>query len=183
MDPSLNYLSTILFGLAIAHSFLTKPILKLSYTFPKYKKIWHFLSEVEIVFGFWGLIFLIFSLRNIGFNNTLDFVTNLSFVEPLFVFVIMVIAASDPILNFITSLIGKITLLFKRNQSVIFYGLILSVIPLFGSLITEPAAMTLAALLLKEHFYSKNISTPLMYSTLAVLFVNISIGEIGRAHV
>ncbi|HAL43896.1 MAG TPA: hypothetical protein DCO84_03265, partial [Methylophilaceae bacterium] len=54
MDPSLNYLSTILFGLAITHSFLTKPILKLSYTFPKYKKIWHFLSEVEIVFGFWG---------------------------------------------------------------------------------------------------------------------------------
>ena len=176
MDPSLNYLSTIIFGLAITHSFLTKPILKLSYTFPKYKKIWHFLSEVEIVFGFWGLIFLIFSLGNIGFNNTLDFVNNLSFVEPLFVFVIMIIAASNPILNFITSLIGKITLLFKRNQSVIFYGLILSVIPLFGSLITEPAAMTLAALLLKEHFYSKNISTPLMYSTLAVLFVNISIG-------
>ena len=78
MDPSLNYLSTILFGLAITHSFLTKPILKLSYTFPKYKKIWHFLSEVEIVFGFWGLIFLIFSLGNIGFNNTLDFVNNLS---------------------------------------------------------------------------------------------------------
>jgi hypothetical protein len=67
-------------------------------------------------------------------------------------------------------------LLFKKNQSVIFYGLILSAIPLFGSLITEPAAMTLAALLLKEHFYSKNISTPLMYATLAVLFVNISIG-------
>lgn len=176
MNQSLNFISTILFILAIAHSFLSKPILELAHTFPKYKKTLHLLSEIEIIFGLWSLIFLTISLGNIGFNSTLDFVSNLSFVEPLFVFVIMVIAASNPILNFITSLIGKITLLFKKNQSVIFYGLILSAIPLIGSLITEPAAMTLAALLLKEHFYSKNISTPLMYATLAVLFVNISIG-------
>jgi hypothetical protein len=176
MNQSLNYISTILFALAITHSFLSKPILELAHTFPKYKKTWHLLGEVEIVFGLWGLVFLIVSLGNIGFNNTLEFLNQLSFVEPLFVFVVMVIAASNPILNFITSLISKITLLFKKNQSVIFYGLILSAIPLFGSLITEPAAMTLAALLLKEHFYSKNISTPLMYATLAVLFVNISIG-------
>lgn len=176
MNQSLNYISTILFALAIAHSFLSKPISELVHKFPKYKKTWHLLSEVEIVFGLWGLVFLIISLGNIGFNNTLEFLNQLSFVEPLFVFVVMVIAASNPILNFITSLISKMTLLFKKNQSVIFYGLILSAIPLFGSLITEPAAMTLAALLLKEHFYSKNISTPLMYATLAVLFVNISIG-------
>lgn len=176
MNQSLNYISTILFALAIAHSFLSKPISELAHTFPMYKKTWHLLSEVEIVFGLWGLVFLVISLSNIGFNNTLEFLNQLSFVEPLFVFVVMVIAASNPLLNFITSLIGKITLLFNKNQSVIFYGLILSAIPLFGSLITEPAAMTLAALLLKEHFYSKNISTPLMYATLAVLFVNISVG-------
>ena len=136
MDPSLNYICSILFALAITHSFLSKPILELSHTLPKYKKTWHLLSEVEIVFGLWGLIFLIISLGNIGFNNTIDFVNNLSFVEPLFVLVVMVIAASNPILNFITSMIGKITLLFKNNQSVIFFGLILSSIPLFGSLIT-----------------------------------------------
>ena len=176
MNQSLNYISTILFALAIAHSFLCKPISELAHTFPGYKKTWHLLGEVEIVFGLWGLVFLIISIGNIGFNSTLNFLDQLSFVEPLFVFVVMVIAASNPILNFITSLISKMTLLFKKNQSVIFYGLILSAIPLFGSLITEPAAMTLAALLLKEHFYSKNISTPLMYATLAVLFVNISLG-------
>lgn len=176
MDQSLNFISTLVFTLAILHSFFGKPISGLSSTFPKYRKIWHLLSEVEIVFGFWGLIFLLISFAKIGFNSTSDFLYNLSFIEPLFVFVVMVIAASNPILNFITSLIGKIALLFKKNQSVIFYGTILSLIPLFGSVITEPAAMTLAALLLKEHFYSKNISIPLMYATLAVLFVNISIG-------
>jgi hypothetical protein len=36
--------------------------------------------------------------------------------------------------------------------------------------------MTLAALLLRDHFYSKKIPIKLMYATIGVLFVNISIG-------
>jgi len=48
--------------------------------------------------------------------------------------------------------------------------------PLLGSLITEPGAMTISALLLAHQFYDLRPSTRLMYATLGVLFVNVSIG-------
>jgi hypothetical protein len=53
---------------------------------------------------------------------------------------------------------------------------ILTVGPLFGSLITEPAAMTIAAMLLARRFFDLNPSPALKYATLGLLFVNISIG-------
>jgi hypothetical protein len=49
-------------------------------------------------------------------------------------------------------------------------------VPLLGSFIAEPAAMTVAALILRDRYYSKGISTRLKYATLGVLFVNVSIG-------
>jgi hypothetical protein len=42
--------------------------------------------------------------------------------------------------------------------------------------ITEPAAMTIAALLLAKQFYALNPSRRLMYATIGLLFVNVSIG-------
>jgi hypothetical protein len=56
------------------------------------------------------------------------------------------------------------------------YFLLLSVVPLLGSLITEPAAMTLAALMLRDAVFSMRVSERLQYATLGVLFVNVSIG-------
>jgi hypothetical protein len=48
--------------------------------------------------------------------------------------------------------------------------------PLLGSLITEPAAMTVTALLLRDQFFTENKSMKFKYATLGLLFVNISIG-------
>mgnify|MGYP003704228655 CR=1 FL=1 len=56
------------------------------------------------------------------------------------------------------------------------YMVLLSVVPLLGSFITEPAAMTLAALMLRDTVFSRGVSLKLQYTTLAVLFVNVSIG-------
>jgi len=53
---------------------------------------------------------------------------------------------------------------------------ILTIAPLLGSLITEPAAMTIAALLLARQFYDRHPSAALKYGTLGLLFVNVSIG-------
>ena len=109
-------------------------------------------------------------------NFTLTYLDTLDFTEPLFVFVIMVISASKPILDLCTMLVLRASLVLPKHQSIIRYFILLSAIPLLGSFITEPAAMTLAALLLKENFYEKNISKSMMYATISVLFVNISIG-------
>ena len=45
-----------------------------------------------------------------------------------------------------------------------------------GSFITEPAAMTIAAVLLGRQFYDLNPGPRLKYATLGLLFVNVSVG-------
>jgi len=50
------------------------------------------------------------------------------------------------------------------------------VAPLLGSFFTEPAAMTIAALLFARQFYELKPSARLAYATIGLLFVNISVG-------
>jgi hypothetical protein len=52
----------------------------------------------------------------------------------------------------------------------------LTVGPLLGSFVTEPAAMTICAVLLGRQFYDLQPSPRLKYATLGLLFVNVSIG-------
>ena len=54
--------------------------------------------------------------------------------------------------------------------------LCLALVPLIGSLVTEPAAMTLAALMLAPTVFRRGIPEGLKYCALGVLFVNVSIG-------
>jgi hypothetical protein len=64
-----------------------------------------------------------------------------------------------------------------KSEKIAFYFSTLVVGPLLGSFITEPAAMTVTALILKEYFYDrKHMSKAFMYATLGLLFVNISVG-------
>ena len=53
---------------------------------------------------------------------------------------------------------------------------ILTIGPILGSFITEPAAMTIAAMLLADKFYALSPSNKFKYATLGLLFVNISVG-------
>jgi hypothetical protein len=52
----------------------------------------------------------------------------------------------------------------------------LAAVPLMGSLVTEPAAMTIAALLLAPSVFRPDVPERLKYFALGVLFVNVSIG-------
>ncbi|MFN7343644.1 MAG: putative Na+/H+ antiporter, partial [bacterium] len=53
---------------------------------------------------------------------------------------------------------------------------VLIIAPILGSFITEPAAMTIAAMLLAKKFYQFKPSSTLAYGTIGLLFVNISVG-------
>ena len=55
---------------------------------------------------------------------------------------------------------------------------ILSIAPILGSFITEPAAMTICALMLFHRFYRLKPSATLSYATLGLLFTNISVGRV-----
>lgn len=177
MNPStIEVVGTVLFAIAVAHTFLTKYFQRLAHRQPSHAGIWHLLGEVEVVFGFWAFVLIGFILVSTGANAVSAYLEGLNFTEPAFVFVIMVVAGSRPILDLCRGGARAIARYVPLNDSVAFYFVCLAVLPLAGSFITEPAAMTLAALMLRDNFYAKGISHRLKYVTLGVLFVNISIG-------
>lgn len=172
----LNYLAAALFAIAILHTFSTKLFAHLAHIQPRHAGLWHLLGEVEAVFGFWAFVLVGVMAWLWGTHAAVDYLESLNFTEPLFVFAIMVIAASRPILNGVIALVSGISCLLPVNRGVAMYFLALAGVPLLGSFITEPAAMTLAALLLRERFFQFELSDRLKYATLGLLFVNVSIG-------
>ncbi|NMG35455.1 hypothetical protein GRF61_13475 [Azoarcus sp. TTM-91] len=177
MTPSvLQIVGTALFAIAVAHTFLTKYFERLAHLQPKHSGIWHLLGEVEVVFGFWAFVLLMFMAFSGGASEAASYLDGLNYTEPAFVFVIMVVAASRPILELCKVGARALARYIPLQDGLAFYFVCLSVLPLLGSFITEPAAMTLAALMLRDNFYAKGISHRLKYVTLGALFVNVSIG-------
>ncbi len=177
MNPTLiELIGAILFALALIHIFSTKYFEHLAHTRPAHAGIWHFLGEVEVVFGLWAMVLIVAFLIIDGKQVATTYLEQQSFTEPMFIFAIMVIAGSRPILQFAMLCVKTIARLIPWSDGKAFYFVTLSFVPLLGSFITEPGAMTLAGLILLDHYYSKGITTRLKYVTLGVLFVNISIG-------
>ena len=173
---TINFIGTALFAIAILHTFSTKYFEHLAHTHKKFSGILHLLGEVEIVFGFWAMVLVVFMFILEGSSSAVGYVDSRNFTEPMFVFVIMVIAATKPILEFSEKIVILISKLIPIKTEIGMFFLLLSFVPLFGSFITEPAAMTLAALLLGRLYYNNKLSEKFKYLTLGVLFVNISIG-------
>ncbi|SEL50791.1 putative Na+/H+ antiporter [Nitrosovibrio tenuis] len=178
MDPvPIEIIGAALFGIALIHTFSTKFFEHLAHVHPAHAGIWHFLGEVEVVFGFWAMVLIVAMLVMDGKQTAVAYLNQQSFTEPMFVFAIMVISGSRPILQLAMLCVKMLARLIPWPDGKAFYFITLSFVPLLGSFITEPAAMTLAGLILLERLYSrKDISVRLKYVTLGVLFVNISIG-------
>lgn len=175
-DPLLQWMAAGVFALALIHSFSTRLFEHLAHTHPRHAGLWHLLGEVEVVFGLWACLLMVVFFALIGQDRTLDYLESRNFTEPLFVFAVMVIAGTRPVLSLARSLILRITRFWPQQPMLALYMVVLSLVPLLGSLITEPAAMTLGALLLRDTLFSRDVSERLKYITLGVLFVNVSIG-------
>lgn len=163
-------------ALAVIHTFSTRYFQHLAHVQPAHAGLWHLLGEVEVVFGFWAMILLLFLVTHNGTGHALEYLESRNFTEPAFVFVIMVVAASRPIIDLAGAMLQNLSRILPLAPPVAYYFTVLSIGPLLGSFITEPAAMTLAALLLRERFFNRDAPKSFLYATLGVLFVNISIG-------
>jgi hypothetical protein len=138
--------------------------------------MFHFLGEVEAVFGVWIIPLLFLMNAFVGRSTMINYVSHhVNFVEPVFVIVVMAIAATRPILQLAEQALRWLARL-GGETPVAWWLTILTAGPLLGSFITEPAAMTICALLLSRKFYALKPSPTLAYATLGLLFVNISIG-------
>ncbi len=138
--------------------------------------ICHFLGEVEVVFGLWIIPFFFVCQHYYSMEDFLLYIDHdTSFTEPLFVAVVMVVASSRPIYRLAENTL-KLGASLGKGSPAAWWLSVLCIAPLLGSFITEPAAMTLAAILLSKKFYQLKPGMPLRYATLALLFVNVSVG-------
>jgi hypothetical protein len=136
----------------------------------------HFMGEIEVVFGLWAIVLLIAMVAYAGWDTAKHYFNDgVNYTEPLFVVVIMALAATRPVIAFAESAMRRVANL-GRGTPAAWWLTILTLGPLLGSFITEPAAMTICALLLARQFYDLEPSTRLKYATLGLLFVNVSIG-------
>jgi hypothetical protein len=173
---TIQLIGASLFAVALLHTFSTRFFERLAHTDSTRSGLWHLLGEVEVVFGFWALVMVSAMFVIGGPTVATSYVDSRNFTEPLFVFVVMVIAGTRPILRTTTTSLRLLTRALPLKGSVGMFIVVMILVPLLGSFITEPAAMTVAALILAESVFSKGVSTRLKYTTLGVLFVNISIG-------
>jgi len=136
----------------------------------------HFFGEVEVVFGLWAIVLLVAMAGYAGWETSKHYFNDtVNYTEPLFVVVIMALAATRPIVTFAE---GALRVVAKLGQGTpaAWWISILIIGPVLGSFITEPAAMTICALLLARQFFDLQPSAGLKYATLGLLFVNVSIG-------
>jgi len=136
----------------------------------------HFLGEVEAIFGIWVLVLAAVTISMydwITFKNYIAYGVN--YTESMFVVVIMALASTRPIMQIAKYILGIFAAIGKHSPGAWWFS-ILTIAPLLGSFITEPAAMTIGAILLAEQFYRLKPSSKLAYATIGILFVNVSVG-------
>ncbi len=197
-----NLVATVIFLLAICHTFLASKFLSIAHSYEhrydalgkaearagessgvarqrdrlRFKAtLFHFLGEVEAVFGIWAIPLGIAIVGFHGWKAMVHYFDGVEYTEAIFVFVVMAIASSKPILRFAERCLSLFAAIGGKTPAAWWLS-ILTIGPLLGSFITEPAAMTICALLLVERFYKLQPSMRLRYATLGLLFVNISVG-------
>lgn len=197
-----NLVATVIFALAVLHTFMTAKFRHWAHLIEHHHaeklrrqgryvdsnndgepdevsfwgKVLHIFGEVEAVFGLWVvplIVAITWSESWLTAEEYLNF--HVSYTEPIFVIVIMAIAASRPVLRFAENAMARLAAL-GGSTPLAWWFSILTIGPVLGSFITEPAAMTISALLLLENFYRYQPSERLKYATLGLLFVNVSVG-------
>lgn len=188
-----NLVASLIFLAAILHTFLSSKFL---YYAHKWKhehqmeieagresedsthllsEIFHFLGEVEVVFGLWAVALSAAVVFFYDWHTFVGYVSGVNYTEPMFVVVIMTLASSRPILKLSENVMSRIAAVFKGTLAA-WWLTIMTLGPILGSFITEPAAMTISAMLLAQKFYELQPSPKFKYATIALLFVNVSVG-------
>jgi hypothetical protein len=175
--PSLiQFVAAALFAIALIHTFAAKQFERLSHRYPAHAGLFHLLGEVEVVFGLWAVVLIVSLAVLVGPGAAISYAESRQYTEPMFVFVVMVVAASRPILQVVASAVNWLAARMPLAAATARIWLCLAFVPLFGSLITEPAAMTIAALMLAPQVFRRELPELPKYLALGVLFVNVSIG-------
>src|SRR6476620_4307547 len=192
MEP-VNAAATLIFVLAIVHTFGAARFMAMAHSVQEahdaravargerrlpsvLAELLHFLGEIEVVFGLWAVVLLIVVAVFKGWETASQYFSGtVNYTEALFVVVIMALASTRPVVGFAEGAMRYVANAGGGTPAA-WWVTILTVGPVLGSVITEPAAMTICALLFARQFYDLEPSERLKYATLGLLFVNVSIG-------
>ena len=193
-----NLIGSLLFLFAILHTFMANKLTamahevhhehdkrmkeagksedEITHDIPLKAEILHFMGEVEAIFGMWVVVLMLVTIGYYDWGTFKNYIVyDRVYIEPMFVVVIMAIASSRPVVKFSEQLLGMFAGIGGHSPAAWWFS-ILMIAPLLGSFITEPAAITIAALLLANQFYKHKPSSGFAYATIGLLFVNISVG-------
>ena len=183
-----NLIATLIFILAIIHTFMANKLTaiahkiheehdermkeegasdeEIQHDIPFKAELFHFLGEVEVIFGLWVIVLMTFVIGYFDWTTFKNYIVyDRIYIEPMFVVVIMAIASTRPVVKFAEQLLGLAAGLGGHSPAA-WWVSILTIAPLLGSFITEPAAITIAALLLANQFYKYKPSTAFSYATI-----------------
>jgi Na+/H+ antiporter NhaD/arsenite permease-like protein len=182
-----NLVATLLFLAAILHTLYAPYLLRWAAAYtphaptrrqkPPFRlRLLHFLGETEIIFGLWVIPLCLAMTFFFGKGAVGRYLGHgVDYTEALFMVVIMSIAGTRPILRLVETCLQNCARLGHESPAAWWFTL-LGIAPLLGSFFTEPAAMTVIAILLAKRFYMLNPSPRFAYATLGLLFVNVSVG-------
>lgn len=196
----LNLFATAIFFLAIVHTFFAPMLLRWARRVEESRHLrWlaerdpaspkdepasflavtlHYLGEIEAVFGVWAIPLMVsVAIMKSPAEATYFLEKTVHFNEAVFVVVVMAIASTQPVLYLAERVLSFVAAALGGSPIAWWFTLV-SVGPVLGSLITEPAAMTICAILLAQHFFRYRPSAKLSYATCALLFSNVSIGGV-----
>lgn len=118
-------LATIFFALAVLHTFAVKRFAHWAHRYPPGsipENVLHFLAETEVVFGLWGAaLFLGISALRGSFQDAIAYIEGLNFTEAKFVMVVMVVAATRPIVRLAEVFIQAVARLLPFPAGLSFY--------------------------------------------------------------
>jgi hypothetical protein len=164
-DFLLHFLAILFFTFAIVHTLLAESIHSIK-------------TRVELPFFIWAIIYLIFKVFLIGPGPILNELVHLDFKSPLLLSLILLFFSHHQVKALLNFIIDIILRRFEKFRTFFFLLIVLTFVPLLGSLISEPAAMTISAFLVCSHLFTADISTKIKYQIIGILLVNISIGGI-----
>lgn len=140
-------------------------------------ELFHFLGEIEVIFALWVIPLIVGVTLFYGWGAAVTYLNTRVYVEPLFIVVMMSVAATRPIVRLAEKGVGLIARFFGQAHAA-WWVTVLTLGPILGSIITEVAAITISVLLLRNHLFIYGPSKRLAYGTLGLLFVHFSVGSI-----
>lgn len=175
----------VIFALAVIHTLLANHFTALSEKLAKkhpgkvhfWAEVLHFFGEVEVIFALWVIPLVMVVTIFFGWKDVVNYLDSRIYVEPFFIVVIMSLSATRPIIQLAEKAVKSIAGLFGGSTRS-FWLTLMTLGPILGSLITEAAAMTITALLLKDKLYLLSPTKRLAYGTLGLMFVNFSVGGV-----